>query len=298
MKKVLIFVVMAFALTTMFAQKRKPVVVLSETISLQSKTNAKGYWGPLYGTKEQVVVGVINNVVRDVKQTESAPDLLYEAQTPAQLPDMLSILHSSLFSELTETGVFKVSTETTEESDYIFEATIDDFTARRAEAIASGKIPRYFAPVNDYDMTVSAKATDAKTGEIVFDKTFHQGQSANPEKLISLSLSPKEMAETVAKTIAIEFANKICPPTVLSVSDGVIEIPIQGVSVGSVVEVVRGYGNTVVAEIIVYELDMDIARCKVDPKGKYVNADIKEGMSIKVTDKNGKKALKNINKAK
>lgn len=113
---------------------------------------------------------------------------------------------------------------------------------------------------------------------------------------MSKVLSPKEMAETVAQTIALDVANTLCPPTVLSVSGGVIEIPVQGVSVGTVVDVVSG--NSLVAEIIVYEMNMDSAKCKVDPKGAYTGAAIKEGMSVKATTKNGKKALKNINKAK
>ena len=114
--------------------------------------------------------------------------------------------------------------------------------------------------------------------------------------MISRVLPPKEMAETVAQTIALDVANTLCPPTVLSVSGGIIEIPVQGVSVGTVVDVVSG--NSLVAEIIVYEMNMGVARCKVDPKGAYTGAAIQEGMSVKATTKNGKKALKNINKAK
>ena len=92
------------------------------------------------------------------------------------------------------------------------------------------------------------------------------------------------------------FANTLCPPTVLSVSDGIIEIPVQGVSVGKVVDVVDG--NSLVAEIIVYEMNANAAKCKVDPKGSYTSASIKEGMSVKTTTKNGKIGLNNINKAK
>lgn len=295
MKKLMFFVAMTLAFATIYAQK-KPVVFVSETTSTQSETNVKGYWGPLYGIdgSKDKAIGVLT--VKDTKQTEDAPDLLYKAETPASLSDILSVLHSSLFSELVKTGAFEVLAEKQGNAEYIFEAVIEDFTATRAEEILTGKIPKLFAPTNKYDMTVAAKVSDTKTGEIVFEKQFHQGQVANPGKFVSRILSPKEMAETVAKTIALDFANETCPPTVLSVSDGIIEIPIQGVSVGTVVDVIDEY--SLIAEIIVYEMNTDTAKCRVDPKGMYTSAAIKEGMSVKATTKNGKKALKNINKAK
>lgn len=295
MKKVMFFVAMALAFATIYAQK-KPVVFVSETTATQSETNVKGYWGPLYGTHPLDGDFITVSKVKDIKQTEEAPDLLYKAETPVKLSDILPILQSSLFSELAKTGTFEVLAEKQGNADYIFGAVIEDFTATRAEEVLSGKIPPLFAPTNKYDMSVAAKVSDAKTGEIIFEKQFHQGQVANPGKLVSRVLSPKEMAETVAKTIAIDFANEVCPPTVLSVSDGIITIPIQGVSVGTVVDVIDEY--SLVAEIIVYEMNADTAKCKVDPKGAYTGAAIKEGMSVKATTKNGKKALKNINKAK
>ncbi|MBD5439357.1 MAG: hypothetical protein HDR37_12500 [Treponema sp.] len=295
MKKLIFFVAMTLAFATIYAQKR-PVVFVSETTSTQSETNVKGYWGPLYGTHPVDDGFITVSKVKDTKQTEEAPDLLYEATTPVKLSDIIPVLQSSLFSELVKTGAFKVLAEKQGSADYIFGAVIEDFTATRAEEILNGKIPPLFAPTNKYDMSVSAKVSDTKTGKIVFEKHFHQGQIANPGKFVSRSLSPKEMAETVAKTIALDFANEICPPTILSVSDGIIEIPVQGMSVGTVVDVIDEY--SLVAEIIVYEMNTDTAKCKVDPKGAYTSAAIKEGMSVKATTKNGKKALKNINKAK
>ncbi|MDE7228626.1 MAG: hypothetical protein K2N31_09940 [Treponemataceae bacterium] len=198
--------------------------------------------------------------------------------------------------ELLKTGAFEVLENGQGNADYVFEAVIEDFTGTRAEKVLEGRIPKYFVPGTTYALTVAAKVSDAKTGEIVFDKKFNQGHVANPGKMISRVLPPKEMAETVAQTIALDVANTLCPPTVLSVSGGIIEIPVQGVSVGTVVDVVSG--NSLVAEIIVYEMNMGVARCKVDPKGAYTGAAIQEGMSVKATTKNGKKALKNINKAK
>ncbi len=296
MRKALVFVAAACAFATISAQNKKPAVVVSETTAAQSETNVKGYWGPLYGTDlpEGKVAGL--RTVKDIKQTSAAPDLLYEAETPVSIADVIPVLHSNLLSEIAKTGAFEVLTEDQSNTDYVFEAVIEDFTATRAEEVLSGKIPKLFSPVNTYALTVAAKVSDAKTGEIVFDKQFQQGHVADPGKFISKVLSPKEMAEAVAKTIALDFANTLCPPTVLSVSDGIIEIPVQGVSVGTVVDVVNG--NSLVAEIIVYEMNLDAAKCKVDPKGAYTSAAITEGMSVKATTKNGKKALKNINKAK
>lgn len=293
MKKTLFFVAMACALATISA---KPVVVMSETTATQLETNVKGYWGPLYGTYPLDGDFIKVSKVKDIKQTADAPDLLHEAETPVSLSEVLTVLHPSLFMELRQTGVFEVLENGQDNADYVFEAVIEDFTATRAEEILSGKIPMLFAPTNKYDLTVVAKVSNAKTGEIVFDKKFQQGQIANPEKKVSRVLPPKEMAEVVAHTIALDFANTLYPPTVLNVSGGIIEIPAQGVSVGTVVDVVNG--NRLIAEIIVYEMNMDVAWCKVDPKGSYVNASIQEGMSVKATMKDGKKALKNINKAK
>lgn len=299
MKKALFFVAAALACATMSAQNKKPAVVMSETTATQRETKTKGYWGPFFGTKTTVpgtasAVGVIT--VTDIKQTAAAPELLYEAETPANLADVIPVLHSSLFMELLKTGAFEVLENGQSNADYAFEAVIEDFTGTRAEKVLEGRIPKYFVPGTTYALTVAAKVSDAKTGEIVFDKKFNQGHVANPGKMISRVLSPKEMAETVANTIALDVANTICPPTVLSVSGGVIEIPVQGVSVGTVVDVVSE--NSLVAEIIVYEMNMGVARCKVDPKGAYTGATIQEGMSVNATTKNGKKALKNINKAK
>ncbi|MDE7290808.1 MAG: hypothetical protein K2N58_02055 [Treponemataceae bacterium] len=295
MKKLMFFVAMTLAFATIYAQK-KPVIFVSNTTAAQSETNVKGYWGPLYGTEAPEDKIIALRTVKDTKQTEEAPDLLYKAETPASLSDIIPVLQSSLFSELTATGAFEVLAEKQGNAEYIFETIIEDFTATRAEEILTGKIPKLFAPTNKYDMTVATKVSDTKTGEIVFEKQFQQGQVANPGKFVSRILSPKEMAETVAKTIALDFANEICPPTVLSVSDGIIEIPIQGVSVGTVVDVIDEY--SLIAEIIVYEMNTDTAKCRVDPKGAYTSAAIKEGMSVKATTKNGKKALKNINKVK
>ena len=301
MKKTFVFVAVAFAFATISAQNKKSAVVVSETTATQRETNAKGYWGPLYGTIEETkVTGISVRTVKDTKQTENAPDLLYEAETPVSLSDVLTVLHTSLLSELAKTGVLEILTEGQGNAEYAFEAVIEDFTGTRAEEISNGKFPKWFSPTNIYKMTVAAKVSDVETGEIVFDKKFEQGDVANPnpKKILSIQkvLSPKEMAEMVAKTIALDFVNTLCPPTVLSVSDGIIEIPVQGVSVGTVVDVVDG--SSLVAEIIVYEMNANAAKCKVDPKGSYTSANIKEGMSVKATTKNGKKGLKNINKAK
>lgn len=299
MRKALVFVAAACTFATISAQNKKPAVVVSEPTATQSETKTKGYWGPFYGTKTPVPgTGSTAEVltITDIKQTAAAPELIHEAATPVSIADILPVLQSSLWSELVFTGAFEALTEGQGNADYVFEAVIEDFTGTRAEKVLSGKIPKYFAPGTTYDLTVAAKVSDAKTGEIVFDKKFQQGAVANPGKMVSKVLSPKEMTEAVAKTIALDFANTLCPPTVLSVSGGIIEIPVQGVSVGTVVDVVNG--NSLVAEIIVYEMNLDAAKCKVDPKGAYTNAAITEGMSVKATTKNGKKALKNINKAK
>ncbi|MDE6736153.1 MAG: hypothetical protein K2J50_01470, partial [Treponemataceae bacterium] len=207
MKKALVFVAAALVCATMSAQNKKPAVVMSETTATQRETKTKGYWGPFYGVdgSKDKAIGVLT--VTDIKQTSAAPDLLYEAETPANLADVISVLHSSLFMELLKTGTFEVLENDQSNADYVFEAVIDDFTGTRAEKVLEGKIPKYFVPGTTYALTVAAKVADAKTGEIVFDKKFNQGHVANPGKMISRVLPPKEMAEVVAQTIALDVAN-------------------------------------------------------------------------------------------
>ena len=154
MKKTFVFVAVAFAFATISAQNKKSAVVVSETTATQRETNAKGYWGPLYGTEETKVKGISVRTVKDTKRTANAPDLLYEAETPVSLSDVLPVLHTSLLSELAKTGVLEILTEGQGNAEYAFEAVIEDFTGTRAEEISKGKFLKWFSPVSTYEMTL------------------------------------------------------------------------------------------------------------------------------------------------
>lgn len=298
MKKVFGLVAALLFAASVFAQESKPVIGLISTTTNLRKTTATGYWGDIW------TEAVIDKETGEVKVPRK---LAHPATNPLSIDSIFPRLTAAFSQEIVSSSRFQVLPDKRSGVDYVFESELTEFSASRSET--SGSI--------SYKMSVSVTLTDVKTGQIVLSQQFSEPRelSKSGGKVFSTtkytSSSPNDMPKNMAENVISTIVNKLYPPMVLSVSNGVVQLPATGLSVGSMVEIFTqgeeiidpytgdslGFEETLVAEVCVYEISGKIAKAKADPKGAYVDAQIQRGMAVRSNMKVNKKALNNINKA-
>lgn len=298
MKKIFTVVAALVFVASVFAQESKPVIGLISTTTQLDQTTATGYWGDIWEP------AVIDKETGEVIQPRR---LAHPACSPLSIDSIFPRLTAAFSQEIVNSGRFNVLANKRTGVDYVFESELTDFSASRSQS--SGSI--------SYKMSVSVTLTDTKTGQTILVQTFSEPReiSKSGGSFFSTtrytSSDPNEMPNNVAENAISAIVNKLYPPMVLNVSNGVVQIPAAGLNVGTIVEVFTqgeeiidpytgdslGFEETLVAEICVYEISGKIAKAKPDPKGEYVDAQIQRGMAVRATLKKGTKALNNIKKA-
>lgn len=298
MKKNFLLVTALLFAASVFAQESKPVIGLISTTKGVSQTTATGYWGDIW---EPAVID------KETKEVIKPRRLAHPATSPLSIDSIFPRLTAAFSQEIVNSGRFNILPDKRTGVDYVFESTLTDFSASRSQD--SGNI--------SYKMSVSVTLTDTKTGQIVLNQQFSEPRelSKSGGSIFSTtkytSSNPNEMPKNVAENAISTIVNKLYPPMVLNVNNGVVQLPAAGLNVGTMVEVFTqgeeiidpytgdslGFEETLVAEVCVYEINGKIAKAKPDPKGEYADAQIQRGMAVRATLKKGTKALNNIKKA-
>lgn len=298
MKKVFGLAAALVFAASVFAQESKPVIGLISTTTNLRQTTATGFWGDIW---EPAVID------KETGEVLKPRRLAHPATNPLSIDSIFPRLTAAFSQEIVSSGRFQVLPDKRTGVDYVFESELTDFTASRSQD--SGNI--------SYKMSVSVTLKDVKTGQVVLSQQFSEPRelSKSGGKVFSMtkytSSNPNDMPKNVAENVISTIVNKLYPPMVLNVSNGVVQIPATGLSVGSMVEIFTqgeeiidpytgdslGFEETLVAEVCVYEITGKIAKAKPDPKGAYVDAQIQRGMAVRNNMKVNKKALNNINKA-
>lgn len=298
MKKVFGLAAAFLFAASVFAQESKPVIGLISTTKAVYETLATGYWGDIWEPE-----------VRDKETGEviKPRTLAHPATNPLPIGSVFPRIPAALSEAIVSSGRFNVIADKRNGVDYVLESVLTEFSANRNKD--SGSI--------SYKMSVSVTLKDTKTGQVVLSQQFSEPRelSKSGGKVFSTtkytSSNPNDMPKNMAENVISTIVNKLYPPMVLSVSNGVVQLPATGLSVGSMVEILTqgeeiidpytgdslGFEETLVAEVCVYEIAGKIAKAKVDPKGAYVDAQIQRGMAVRNNMKVNKKALNNINKA-
>ncbi|MBD5411115.1 MAG: hypothetical protein K2M50_00940 [Treponemataceae bacterium] len=305
MKRMITGVIALFLAMTIFAQESKPVIGLVDLVVSQRGTLATGYWGDIWEPE-----------VKDAKTGEiiTPRKLAHPATKPIDVRTIVPSLNAALSQEIVNSGRFSVinmdSVGNTDGIDFLFESELTEFSADR-----DGK----FGSIR-YKMGVSVKFTNVKTGQIVLNQQFEvpiTKTTSSKNNFFSFDTTPQisdptKMPKIMASHAVNTIVTKLYPPMVLNVVGDVVQIPSTNMEFGLVVEILSqgdeifdpytgdslGFDETLVAEVVVYDVKGRIASAKVDPKGKYLDAQIQKGMAVRATTKKNNKAARAINKAK
>lgn len=304
MKKMITGVIAVCLAMTIFAQESKPVIGLVDLVVSQRRTLATGNWDDIWQEE-----------VRDTKTGEiiTPRKLLHPATKPVDVSTIVPSLNAALSQEIVNSGRFSViniaSVGSKDGIDFLFESELTEFSAHRDN---SGYIK--------YKMGVSVKFTNVKTGQIVLNQQFEvpiTKTTSSKNNFFSFDTTqqisdPTKMPKIMAAHAVNTIVTKLYPPMVLNVVGDVVQLPSTNMEVGLVVEILSqgdeifdpytgdslGFDETLVAEVVVYEVKGRIASAKVDPKGKYLDAQIQKGMAVRATTRKNNKAARAINKAK
>ena len=324
-KNIIAAVAMLIVVATTFAQDKKAVLGLTPVTSLISEFTVTGEWGDVYVEEQDSKTG---KMVRKLKFPAISPLKLADF-----LPSFQTILFDYFRdSNLFETVECDVNATGEENVDYILLTELQEFVLDRNGTKPNVDLSGTgYGDAECRKITVSVKLKDVKNGgkiidlpllgyrnghwtqqyfaewmtmdsyiretEVTFGKAVVSNMEKKREKDFFLYDERKlQYVEQMVRKAIINVAYVIAPPKITAVSEnGVAEFPSFWVKEKNVFLVGESVYD-VVSQIVVYDIDDRIAYAKADPLDRYKNVQLQPGMRVYLTDKDGKQAVKNINK--
>ncbi|MGN0728170.1 hypothetical protein [Treponema sp.] len=304
-----IFAVFMFALmniSVVFAQEGKPVIGLSE-INVQ-----KGFSATVTGEWGRIV-----NYNSDGKKISE-----YPAEKVPTTESLLPMIRAAISQEIVNSGRFAVMERSADELNRIRQENLETSGAvnpnSQLDFMLTSELVQFSADRSNvsaskiFKIGLSIKFINISSGQIVVSETFSK-ETDNGGWFSSAKIKDlNDCAVALAHDLIGKIVEKIYPPIVLAINSktGVIQISNAGFSIGDVIEVysagepiidpytgkVIGNEEISVAQIVVFELNNQIAKAMADPKGEYTSAKIERGMNIRSTGTTSEKTVKNIKK--
>lgn len=310
-----LIVFVLISVSSVFAQESKPVIGLAE-INVQKgfETSVTGHWG-------RIVKRDSNGKVSKEYPSEEAPTV----------KSVIPMIRAAISQEIVNSGRFAVMERSAEELNKIRMENLETSGAANPNSqldfMLTSELVQFSADRDDdanknIKIGLSIKFINVASGQIVVSETFSKETDNKGGGFLSGLFSSSKKTGTIkdendcavalAKDLIGKIVEKIYPPVILSVNSktGILQISNAGFNVGEIVEVYStgepildpytkkpiGYEEEIVGEIVVYEINNQIAKAMADPKGGYAQTKFESGMMIRSTGNSSSKAVKNIKK--
>lgn len=315
MKKTIfmLFVFAAFCAFGAAAQEEKPVIGLAEiTVQNGFRTAVTGNW---------------RHIVK--RDSEGKVSREYPAEDAPTVQSVIPMIRAAISQEIVNSGRFAVMERSADELNKIRMENLETSGKvnpnSKLDFMLTSELVQFSADRNDdaektIKMGLSIKFINVASGQIVVSETFSNQVGNAGGGLLSgiggLFTGSKKQADVndcavaLAKDLIGKIVEKIYPPIVLSVNakNHTLQISNAGFTVGEIVEVYAagepildpytgkpiGYEEDVIGQVVVYEINNQIAKAMADPKGDFASVQFERGMNIRSTGKTSAKSVKNI----